>query len=74
MSQCTHNKGGYIMWFSTEPMGFIIFIIITIGIILAIRELVTWYYKINLITDHLHRQEEILKKIYYELEEMNKKT
>ena len=40
-----------------------VLLIIVVVVFLLIRELVTWYYKLNKITRSLDRQEELLKEI-----------
>lgn len=51
----------------------ILMIIIGIMIILLIRELVTWYWKINQLIKIQESQEDILKEIHKELIEIRKK-
>lgn len=51
----------------------ILMIIIGLMIILLIRELVTWYWKINQLIKIQESQEDILKEIHNELIEIRKK-
>lgn len=43
-------------------------------VILIIREIVTWYWKINEIVRMQQDQQEVLEKIHKELSEINRKT
>ena len=46
----------------------------TIIVILIIREIVTWYWKINEIVRMQQEQQEVLEKIRKELSDINRKT
>jgi len=47
---------------------------VAIGIILIIREIVTWYWKINQIVRMQEEQRDMLEAIHKELSEINRKT
>lgn len=51
----------------------ILMIIIGLLVILLIRELITWYWKINQLIKIQESQEDILKEIHNELIEIRKK-
>lgn len=53
--------------------GLVIVLVISVLIILAIREIVMWYWKINEIKNSLHQQEESLESILKELKNLNDK-
>jgi CHASE3 domain sensor protein len=53
--------------------GFLLIIFIVIIILLAIREIVMWYWKINEMNKSLHQQEEYLESILNEIRELNGK-
>lgn len=53
--------------------GLVLIIVVSFLFMLAIREIVMWYWKINQIKDSLHNQDEYLKTIQDELKELNSK-
>jgi hypothetical protein len=61
----------YLLELLTNP---VLAIIISILIILLIREIIMWYWKINRIVSLQESQEELLENIYNELTELNKKN
>jgi fumarate reductase subunit C len=60
----------FILQLLSNPVFLIVIIIV---IILLIREVVTWYWKINQLIDIHESQEDILKEIHNELIEIRKK-
>ncbi|AUD63763.1 hypothetical protein BK010_09225 [Tenericutes bacterium MO-XQ] len=47
---------------------------VLVGVLLIIREIVTWYWKINQIVRMQEEQQDMLEKIHKELSEINRKT
>ena len=47
---------------------------ILVGVLLIVREIFTWYWKINQIVRMQEEQQDILENIYKELSEINSKT
>jgi len=58
---------------SFDFSGFLLIIFIVIIILLAIREIVMWYWKINEMNKSLQQQEEYLESILNEIRELNGK-
>lgn len=47
---------------------------VLVGVLLIVREIFTWYWKINQIVRMQEEQQDILENIYKELSEINSKT
>ena len=47
---------------------------VLVGVLLIVREIFTWYWKINQIVRMQEEQQDMLEAIHKELSEMNRKT
>ena len=49
-------------------------LVVLIGVLLIVREIITWYWKINQIVRTQEEQQDTLEAIHKELSEINRKT